>query len=199
VILLEDPGPPELYGLDPAWTTLEVYTEFFAAPDPEVRFGPEQEGGLVDSPMGYGETAESGSDADGPGVATDSGAESDPVLDFGSMRMEHGTAYFLHRDLEDASVAKSWELLDGRRFLIEWIAYDQVAPLLEKLPLRTSRPEAEELGRRTTAGRAGFAGSMGPWPARPRVTGRRFSPPRMTTAWGIPSLAAQATRAAVTR
>jgi hypothetical protein len=72
--------------------------------------------------------------------------------------MEHGTAYFLHRDLEDAGLVKSWELLDGRRFLIERIAYEQVAPLLEKLPLRTSWPEAEELGRRTTVGRAGFAG-----------------------------------------
>jgi hypothetical protein len=43
VILLEDPGAPELYGLDRAWTTLEVYTEFFEAPEPEVRFGTEQE------------------------------------------------------------------------------------------------------------------------------------------------------------
>jgi hypothetical protein len=34
----------------------------------------------------------------------------------------------------------------------------QVAPLLEELPPRPSWPEAEELGRRTTTGRAGLAG-----------------------------------------
>ncbi len=60
----------------------------------------------------------------------------DAVIDFGGMQMGPGQA-FAEEDAENgtpARVGKEWKKLDGRQFLIESIPYEDLAPLMEKLP-----------------------------------------------------------------
>jgi hypothetical protein len=112
VILHEHPGFPEDHGMDPATTTLEMFTEFFDPPQPEVR-GAFERDGLVDS-----------------------------EVDFGSMRMGPGLAYTEESEpLEGARIIKSWESIESRQFLIEAVPYLEAEPFLETLDLaRSIRP-----------------------------------------------------------
>jgi hypothetical protein len=134
VVIYQDPGPPEDWGLSGATTMLEIYSEVFEAPEPRVLI----EGGEVDS------------------------ESPDPTLDFGSMRMERGTAFFLHRQMEDVPMRKLWHQIEGRQFLIERIPYRDVEPLLRQLDARADRPSSSWLAGRTSGSREGIARLLPP-------------------------------------
>jgi hypothetical protein len=120
IILRADPPGPELFGLDPATTRLEVFTEFVEAPQPTViestvleRSSPEQRGKMV-WPDFVNQT-----------------------LGFGAMRMDVGAAFPIENSLDlDQSIptGKTWELREGRTFLIEAVLYPAIKPEIEKLP-----------------------------------------------------------------
>jgi hypothetical protein len=131
--------PPEAYGLNGAFVTLEAYSEIFESPEP-VAIETASRATLTDSAL----------------------EEPDPALDFGAMRMEQGIAYFLGRDLEGIPVTKSWERLDGRQFLIESVAYPDLVPLLEQLQAEAGVPETATWAGRTVQGRSDVARAMQP-------------------------------------
>jgi len=120
-LILREQIPVEVVqaaGADPATARLLVLTEFFQSPEPvvETRRFPSASGREV-------------TDAD---------------LVFGSMRMGLGAAFALPDDggsPEPGSapsrvrVFKSWEQLDGRQCLVEWVDYAALAPLMEALPV----------------------------------------------------------------
>jgi hypothetical protein len=134
VILHEHPGFPEDYGMDPETTTLEMFTEFFDPPQPEVRGAIERDG-LEDSD-----------------------------LDFGSMRMGPGLAYTDETDpLEGIRILKSWESIEGRQFLIEAVPYLEAEPFLETLDLvRSIQPPGRWVPNRS--GLAGLLARRGKQP-----------------------------------
>jgi hypothetical protein len=118
VILHEHPGFPEDHGMDPETTTLEMFTEFFDPPQPEITAALDRDD-LVDS-----------------------------ELDFGSMRMGPGLAYTDQADpLDAARIWKSWENLEGRQFLIESIPYREAERFLDGLDFASSAsPAGRERG-----------------------------------------------------
>jgi len=112
VILREAPPSPKSYGLDPATTQLEVWTEFLEAPEP------------VREQLRSGNLAKQ--------------AMRDESLGFGSMRMGTGRAFRLAESDETlAVVVKDWLVLaDGRRFLVEAVPVSAMAGVLEALPAK---------------------------------------------------------------
>ncbi len=126
VILREAPPSPKSYGLDPATTQLEVWTEFLEAPEP------------VREELRAGNAAR---------LAT-----KDESLDFGSMRMTSGRAFRLAEADETLSVVvKEWIVLaDGRRFLVEAVPVSAMTGVMEALPpkaggARLSAPKASRM------------------------------------------------------
>lgn len=95
-------------GLNPATTRLVVLTEFFEAPS-AVR------------------VSQRTTPADAADMA-------DHRIEFGRMVLGEGRAFVAGEDGSGLPVAKSWENLEGRRFLIEAISYPRLARLLERLP-----------------------------------------------------------------
>ncbi len=155
VVIQENPGAPEEWGLESSSTTLECYTELYDIQEPQVR-----------GPL----AAEGEEQAAGPSEELADGQD-DPVLDFGSLRMERGTAYLLHGRLDEVPVRKSYEVLeDNRRFLIEHVPYLEVAPVLDRLQARASKPGAALLAKRSFPGRRELAGSV-----RSRSRGREMA------------------------
>ncbi len=107
VILYENPGSPADYGLDPATTVLEMYSEFHNPPAPQ-----------------------------SSREATTDNVTEDQTLDFGKMQIGHGKAYFLKDDtFKSADVVKTWASIDDRIFLIESVPYQDVQPMLQKMEL----------------------------------------------------------------
>ena len=103
VIYDEKFGRPEDYGLDPATTHLEMWTEFFDPPVPEKQ--PHQ-------------------------LAADL---IDEKLDFGATRFGEGTAFSLEKTDDAVLTGKTWTRVEARDFLIEAVPYREVRPLLDKL------------------------------------------------------------------
>lgn len=116
IILRQRPPEPQFYGLNPRTARLEVITEFFETDDP------------VEKP---GELKVSAAD----GLA-------DRTLSFGKLKMVRGKAF----SLEDTSpmrargetVYKSWERLEGRKFLVETVPLAGVTNQLKRLPWSAS-------------------------------------------------------------
>jgi hypothetical protein len=110
IILRERPPMPEAFGLNSASSVLEVLTEFVSPPTPAVLTN-----------------------------AVFSGAESvlqDQLLDFGSMMIGSGKAFFTGQDeLNGVPVCKQWTVMEGRTFLVEQIAIPAIASQLDQLPL----------------------------------------------------------------
>ncbi len=110
IVLREQPPAPEAYGLNPKTARLQVLTEFFNTPEPASTEG------LADPKRGL----------------------QDNLLSFGQMKMGRGKAFSLahpaHGVRPEIPVYKSWQHLEGRTFLVEELAYEQVAPQLETLP-----------------------------------------------------------------
>lgn len=123
IIVREQPRLPD--GMDPETTRLEVLTEFLEPPEPTIQ---EQ---LVP-------------------VGAHLSLVDDVVIGFGSMAALRGTAFSVENDQAvnlgawnpgrgGVPVLKQWQRFrDGRTFLVESISWQQIAPNLKRLPLRTS-------------------------------------------------------------
>ncbi len=109
VILRERPPAPEEYGLFSASTHLLVLSEFIESPTPQVSQR-----------------------------AWRSGRDTlrDDTLDFGTMRMGPGRAFGERnsRSQFNIPVSKQWEMLSGRRVLVERVRYNQMTEELRFLP-----------------------------------------------------------------
>ena len=84
-------------------------------------------------------------------------ADIDETLAFGEMQMGRGKAYFLNDTLEAADVSKTWTTIDGRTFLIESVAYESVAPMLDKMTLSKAQASL-----RSTKDRKGLVAALRP-------------------------------------
>ncbi|MBM3882569.1 MAG: hypothetical protein FJ387_23075 [Verrucomicrobia bacterium] len=148
VILREQPSLPP--GFDPATTRLQVLTEFFDAPAPTKRVRD-----LTSPAVAPQRVERSGGP---PGRVPNPEARFplvDEELDFGSMRIGAGQAFRLEGQPASISasapaagsapvgrggfpasvpVGKSWELLEGRRFLIESVQWPDLEALVQELP-----------------------------------------------------------------
>jgi len=107
IILHERPPGPEVYGLDPATTKLQVLTEFLNSPKPGKRQA---------------------------SLKTRQGEVMDEELDFGVMKMGRGKAFSLGREDKDNPVSKQWLKLEGRDFLVEEVAVPDLEEELQALP-----------------------------------------------------------------
>ena len=119
LVFRQQPPPPDQYGLDESFTTLEMVTEFFNTQDPQ------------EIPAAY----------------DDWFGLQDHTLKFGKLTMSHGKAFAykgtntnLPTSNSQAAVYKSWVHLDGRTFLIEQVPLLDIAEDLNALPL-TARNE----------------------------------------------------------
>jgi hypothetical protein len=115
IVLREQPPTPESFGLNSQNTRLQVLTEFFDTADP-------------------GQTALAVNPQDGL---------SDTSLTFGQMKMIQGKAFAVG-DTDQAGppsktpVYKSWQILDGRTFLVEELPVQSITTQLEQLPVPAS-------------------------------------------------------------
>ena len=110
VILNEQPPPPEDYGLNPQTTRLQLITEFFDPPQPEVTTAPlPEQAGLV---------------------------LSDDTLNFGAMKMVRGRTFLLGAIAAEPQVlvGKQWLALNGRQFLVEELPVAAIGDQLSQLP-----------------------------------------------------------------
>jgi hypothetical protein len=113
IVLRQAPPSPRDFGLDPATTQMEVWTEFVEAPEPVV----------VDAAR------------TGIGHPSQKEATVDADLDFGSLQIGRGRAFAIgEEDQSLALVSKNWIKSDGRRFLVEAVLVDSVASKLDELP-----------------------------------------------------------------
>ena len=143
VILREPIAPAALtdLGLSPAATRLVILTEFFNAPEPTSHRR------VLERAQSRAPAAEPTSPdlfplrpASEPPLASNLSAPLwDEELDFGSMRIGAGSACAFPPPEGGAPegatvpVGKSWELLDGRRFLIESVEYRALLPWFKTL------------------------------------------------------------------
>src|SRR6478736_3913978 len=119
VVLRERPPAPESFNMNPKTTRLQVLTEFVEAQTPTKQRL--QAGGLADE-----------------------------TLRFGAMDIGFGKAFSVEADGDSnghVPVAKQWERIEGRDFLIEQVLYEKVARQLERLPA-ASKHEGASLNRR---------------------------------------------------
>lgn len=110
IILREKPPGPEAYGLNPATTRLEVWTEFDQPPEPQ-RMQRRSNALATEEP-------------------------DDEELDFGSAKIGSGRTFRLGQENESLSlVVKQW-VVDptSRRFLVEAVDVSAVGASLEELP-----------------------------------------------------------------
>ena len=111
VIFRSQPSGPGQFGLNPAYTRLQMLTEFLNPPTP------------VQSPA--------------PGSFQD--GLQDTTLTFGQMMMGHGRAFMagasgLQNNRNEIPVCKSWVNSDGRTLLVEEVPYLTLYPELATLP-----------------------------------------------------------------
>jgi alpha-tubulin suppressor-like RCC1 family protein len=113
IVLREQPPSPEAYGLNPETARLQVLTEFFNAPEP-----------VTTKP-----------------VANRQNSLGDTTLAFGTMKMIQGKAFAVGDQLPTRTrsrgipVAKSWQHLSGRTFLVEELPVQKIERQLEQLPV----------------------------------------------------------------
>jgi hypothetical protein len=107
IVLRQSPPAPDRYGLSDETTILQVYTEFFDPPLPEMT------------------------------AVTNGNVVDHQVLDFGEMKIGLGQALFLKGQdapLPAGMVTKQWIQVNGRTFLIEAIPYPAISNQLQQLP-----------------------------------------------------------------
>jgi len=115
IILRQQPPPPQTFGLDPASTRLQVWTEFFDAPSPQIQ-----------RRMIYQEPD--------PAVrqAMVQPDWTDDYLDFGAMHIGLGRAFSLD-GTDSLIVLKEWLTISNRTCLVESLSYAQVKPSLDAI------------------------------------------------------------------
>ena len=108
VVLHEKPSTPASLGLNEATARLQLLTEFFDPPQPA----------LVTNAVtiAAGETL------------------SDTTLEFGSMQMVPGKAFLMGTNSPTVRVCKSWDTIDGRKFLVEEVPVPALSNDLGSLP-----------------------------------------------------------------
>jgi hypothetical protein len=107
VALRTAPPAPDQYGLSDQSSVLQIYTQFFTAPQP------------------------------GMTAVTNGNVVDEPVLDFGVMKMGVGQALFVNGQAAPAAVgnvSKQWVQINGGTFLIESIPYSAISNQLQQLP-----------------------------------------------------------------
>jgi hypothetical protein len=116
IILRQQPPPPQTFGLDPASTRLQVWTEFFDPPATRIqrRMIYQEPDPVVRQAM----------------VQPD---WTDDYLDFGAMRIGLGCAFSLD-GTDPLLVLKEWLSISNRTCLVESLSYSQVKPSLDALP-----------------------------------------------------------------
>lgn len=105
VVFREQPPAPESFGLNSQNCRLQLLTEFFNTPEPETM-----------------ETLPMANEMD------------DSVLRFGNAIMGRGKAFAVGDSGNSVPVSKSWLHLQNRTFLLEQLAYPDIAPSLQTLP-----------------------------------------------------------------
>ena len=107
IVLHQAPLPPDTYGLSDETTILQVYTEFFNPPQPQIT------------------------------AVTNANVIDDQILDFGDMKMAIGQVLFLNaqdQPLAAGSVIKQWAQINNGTFLIESIPFQTISNQLQQLP-----------------------------------------------------------------
>ena len=112
---------PKAWGMDPATTRMEIWTEFFDPPAPEIQTAMLSE---TDDPVARAGMAE-------PDFT-------DQSLNFGKVQIGSGGKAFADDAASSSGAAvqigKSWQTIAGRTLMIEAAQYPALQPLLEKLP-----------------------------------------------------------------
>ncbi len=113
IVLREQPPVPEAYGLDSAKARLQMLTEFFDAPEPvQTKMATKRQNSMDDT-----------------------------TLAFGTMKMMRGKAFSIGGQAQTSArsggipVAKSWQHLSGRTFLVEELPVQTIESQLEQLPV----------------------------------------------------------------
>ncbi|MGA3283136.1 MAG: hypothetical protein ABSD57_01585 [Verrucomicrobiota bacterium] len=107
IVLEGQPPSLEAFGLNPKTARLQVVTEFFNPPQPNVT------------------TAT---------VSTKAGDLTNQELDFGVMKMRTGKAFLLGTNTSSTRVTKQWLNVEGRQFLVEEVPVALIAGKLLQLP-----------------------------------------------------------------
>jgi hypothetical protein len=117
IVLRQAPLAPDTYGLSDDSTLLQIYTQFFGSPTPDVT------------------------------AVTNGNVVDDCVLDFGDMKMGPGEALFLNGQEAPVAaglVTKEWVEVNGGTYLVESIPYAAISDALQQLPqasnLRPGKP-----------------------------------------------------------
>ncbi|MBI5386478.1 MAG: hypothetical protein HZA90_17540 [Verrucomicrobia bacterium] len=161
VTLRQMPPSPDQFGLDPATTRLEVWTEFLDAPVPtrttRILKTLDQAGplGRGPEPLLSDDHISFGASAFGPGTAfvEDVGAEGGGL------------------EKDSIPVGKTWhQAADGRQFLIEAVEYPALKAKLETLGLQAAAPAKN----RTAAVVPGRAFPAPPQQAKAQTPGKRM-------------------------
>ena len=111
IVLRQQPPTPESLGLDPDTARLQVMTEFFSAPQPNIASA---------------------------ALPTQAGVSlTDESLGFGTMQMVPGRAFLMGQTAQNAGamVSKHWVIVNGRQILIEEVPVDAILEGLAALPL----------------------------------------------------------------
>jgi hypothetical protein len=130
VILKNGIAGPEAYGLNPLTSKLEVWTQILESPEPVKE--------IVRVPRTNGE-------------------EDDEHLDFGMMKIGAGKAFSIRRmegneiwdEQSSRAITKSWQAIEGAKFLIETVPYQEAKPDLDRLeaPDRQAKIDREAVQR----------------------------------------------------
>ena len=104
LVFQEQPPAPSEYGLDNDTTVVQMLTEFFDPPTPTKR------------------------------SITRDGATDDAILDFGEMKIIRGKSFMAGDKSKSVVVSKQWKTLNGRKFLVEQVAYSAIEGFLSTLP-----------------------------------------------------------------
>lgn len=118
IVLHSTIDPPSAWGLNPATSRLMIMSEFFDTDNPQVKRREPF------NPAGAGAPA-----------TNQVNALPDHEIVFGSMSMQDGKAFVENDRANSVHVAKSYERIDGRSFLIEEIRYEEIKPSLDRPPL----------------------------------------------------------------
>ncbi len=132
IVLYQNPGSPADYGLNPASSVLEMWTEFHDPATPAVT--------TSSTPDGL----------------------SDQTLDFGTMAIGRGTAYVLNDASASVPVGKTWTQIQEtngqlRTFLIEAVRFSEIEPFLQKLQASVSKETKDRVAQRAVSSREQLA------------------------------------------
>jgi hypothetical protein len=127
IILEENPPAPADYGLNPATTRLEVYTE------------------MLEAPAGIKETSILTRTPDPERQTMVEPDLTDDFLNFGAMHVGRGNAFPLNNPEENAApTGKKYEIREGRQFLIERVDYSAIKGQLDLLPKTAALKQSKE-------------------------------------------------------